>query len=196
VVVGAFFSGLFNIAFGFGKNPWAINTRWSLNLQAVVILSYCSLMILIAGYLRTRVMPRWKYRWVPAFAVACLVAAMMSGLNRTVHYSYDYSYRDLSALGERLNSSQFYVGYYANPTVRYLFEYGPLQQHSDIYPQTFSFENRRDYFSRSVINSSELDIAVLGLVDEAGVKRYQQRFDRRFEVIAGQPLAYLLQKQE
>jgi len=178
-----------------GKNPWAINTRWSLNLQAVVILSNCSLMILIVGYFRARATLRWN-QWAKTLAVTCLVAAAMAGLNRPVHSSYDYTYRDLSSLSERLNSSRFYVGYYSSPTVRYLFEYGPMQQRKDIYPQHFTFEHRSDYFSRSVINTRDIDMAVLALVDEAGVKRYQERFDKRFVVIAGQPLAYLLQKEE
>ncbi|MDR3591372.1 MAG: glycosyltransferase family 39 protein [Negativicutes bacterium] len=178
-----------------GKNPWAINTRWSLNLQAVVILSSCCLMILLTGYFHPRAATWGDYRRIKALAVACLVVAAMTGLNRPVHTSYDYTYRHLSALGDRLNSTRFYVGYYSSPTVRYLFEYGPLRQRGDIYPQNFLFENRVDYFSRSTISSDKIDMAVLALVDEAGVKRYQERFDKRFVVTAGEPLAFLLEKE-
>ncbi|HEY3426157.1 MAG TPA: hypothetical protein VGL27_15265 [Negativicutes bacterium] len=174
-----------------GKYPWHINTRWNINLQALVIIASTMLIVLIADCMRSR----WDNRWWKIAVVVCVFALAAWGTNKKVHYSYDATYSQLLSLGNsKLINSEFFVGYYASPSVRYLFEYGPLKNRKDIYPRKFYFESRQDFFQQSDIEANRFDVALLALVDQAGVSKYQQRFNKQFVLVSGQPLSYLLLK--
>lgn len=179
-----------------GKYPWHINTRWDLNMQALVILADALLLVLAAGWLRRQFFSSAGRRGKLAAALCLLLMlALPLTTNKKMHYSNDALYPYLVSLGEaKLAGSGFFVGYYAAPSIRYTFEYGPLRDRRDIYPQNFYFESREEFGRQGRLATSRFDVALIALVDEEGLKKYRQRLGEQFRLDKSQPLSYLLLK--
>ncbi|MDR3563142.1 MAG: hypothetical protein P4N59_17150 [Negativicutes bacterium] len=192
------FQGVSIVLSALGKYPWAVNSRWNLNLQSVAAVSLCLLLLLAIDYLRQLSWVIGNKRWLKVVAVGCCLALVLIGFNRQVHHSQDdTTYANLQLLGDaRLSSARVFVGYYAGPSVRYLFEYGPLRHRGDIYPQAFYFEGRQEYLSQSKIDADQFDIMLLALADPEMVAKYRQRSGSRFDVFPGPPRPYLLVKEQ
>jgi Predicted membrane protein len=177
-----------------GKYPWRLDTRWNISLQALAVIAAMVLSALLAGYLRRR-LPQRAGRWVKPLAVGILLVVAIGATDKKVHFSNDVLYSYLLSLGEpRLAQSQIFVGYFASPSVRYLFEYGPLKDRRDMYPGHFSFESREEFGRQGRLDADRFDVALLAVVDDPGVQKYLARFDHRFVLAKGQPLSYLLLK--
>lgn len=178
------------------RYPWHIDTRWNLNLQAIAMLSFAMLVVLFFEYLRDKMIFRTNKPHLKIALILCLLLASVPGTNKKVHYSYDATYSYLASLSaEQMTNSRYFVGYYARPTVRYLFEYGPLKSRTDIYPHNFLFEEEQDFWKQAEINGTSLDIALISLVNEDGVNKYLRRFTSPFRIEAQQGLSYLLIKE-
>ncbi|MBJ6727302.1 glycosyltransferase family 39 protein [Geomonas sp. Red875] len=123
-----------------GKYPWCPQLRWGISLD-----------LLAAAGMFPTVLMLWKgsaLRRQVSVGLISLVVTVAAGagalaVSATTRLdSDDHIYANLMALGpEKLAGRRVFVEITAQPSVRYLFEYGPLKQYADgIYPRNFQFE--------------------------------------------------------
>ena len=183
-----------------GKYPWAIQSRWGVHLHALSLLA----VVVMAAAVK-----EWVHAWMVirrpggraavalVLCCSCVVygSVALSRCNRYKRGTNDSLFTALVDIDRsRLEKSRFFVGWNASPTVRYLFEYGPLQYVSG-YPAKFTFETYAQYNSKAPlpIAAKGIDIMLLSHSDERERDEYMRRSDAPFKNLARVKPSFVLE---
>jgi len=124
-----------------GKYPWCPNERWGITLHVLSMLSWLPLGLMIVRSARLSEKIGWKrVRFLMAGGTA--VAALLIAFK--IHYKTpDTTYENIIAIGpEKFVGKRVFVNNKGKSTVRYLYEFGPLQKYaSSTYPKSFLLED-------------------------------------------------------
>ncbi len=151
-----------------GLLPWKIHTRWSIGYHALYAVSGAAILgcvPVLVGSRRDRG-PGPKHERLITCATIALVAGMgwwpirQSFLFQRPRYE-TIATQLLELRNKRgLAACRFFVGVHAAPTVRYLFECGPLRGSAD-YPAAFHFEDWAEHAAKKDIPTTAFDLVVL-----------------------------------
>jgi hypothetical protein len=147
-----------------GKLPWAWPTRWSIGYQT---LSACCLAmtVIAVGTCLWQMTTRWLWKALVIAVMVCFVAAWSMQLERAIRSEHPYletiaSHLQTLARSPNAKSLRFFVQINADPTTRYLVEYGPLKGAFG-YPTNFHFETYEEARDKSPIAAKDYDVIVL-----------------------------------
>lgn len=160
----------------FGKYPWHISGRWNINLHVCSVLSLGALFIII-------IQPTYDFinqlRYSNIFKSIIYILFVFAIITLSMKQAYkakDSFYSYWTNLDNRnIESYQYYVGYKASSTIRYLFEYGPLKNKKNIYPENFTFETKHAFDKNVKINTDNYDVL---LCSPMGNKRFEEFLGR------------------
>ncbi|MBJ6727306.1 hypothetical protein [Geomesophilobacter sediminis] len=122
-----------------GKYPWCPQARWGIALNTISILSWFPVAWMV--YSAAALSEKARARTLFVAGLFCATVALYNSATTTL-YTSDRILENLLALGpETLRDKYLFVEGPAQASLRYLYEFGPLQKYADgIYPANFRFE--------------------------------------------------------
>lgn len=144
-----------------GKYPWAFNTKWDMSTHTLFVIA-----LLPAGYIMLECISRFhlalgrisqiivtlSFVIFLGFKANAFVYAVNANDTAYFNFSYYTSHKPLIRSDAKILANQE-----ASPTLRYLFEYGPLQSKKNIYNQLSFFVDTRDITNNIIVDNNTID---------------------------------------
>jgi hypothetical protein len=202
-----FFIVLYNLSFfilsAAGRYPWYFYSRWSIGLNAIFIISLSCLLAIAYKLFKPLLSQAGKY---PGINILASLIFIISFISMTAFYAKMHGYNANDSLypklkilfAENYKDYNLFVARNATPTVKYLFEYGPLKDkyYSGFYPSHFIFETEYQYNKNIIINTSNINIFVFTQIGPSELTNYlENRINCKVtQITASSPPSYLFKK--
>jgi len=164
-----------------GKMPWRMDGRWSLSLHALSVASVVVMGSVLLNFVQKKMDGiRFRKFW-PILAIILIGSICWPAYKnaRTFFRYWDDSNFELLAHLDAVSSSssKIFVSTYAEPTVRYLHEYGAKKGLAKDYPVRFIFESQRNPNNDPSfkIKDSDLEYVLVGRLDDVLLAQYSKR---------------------
>jgi hypothetical protein len=134
-----------------GKYPWGINSRWDISTHAIFTIAWLPILFMISDFLYKK--NNYLFKFLQVFFVLFFIYHIF-GLAKDFKYnSLDSTYTNFKSIEIPLDS-KILVNVGADPTIRYLFEYGLLsdEKYKYIY-NNISLFNHAEYTHLNSINN-------------------------------------------
>lgn len=139
-----------------GKYSWSIIHRWDISTHVLFTIAWIPIIFVIID-----VFDVWNKKVGKFVQVVILICFLVYTINEAKDYkfvSYDATYDNIIDCGIEFDSSVL-INVSAYPTVKYLFEYGPLKElkNEQIYTNIAVFNHDGKKFPREVVDFQNLD---------------------------------------
>ena len=144
-----------------GKYPLSFRTRWDISIVSIYSLSLIPLIYFIFYYYS-------KLLKIPVkiFSQSLQIAVVAIGIfylsfknsfiDTTINY-YDSVYDDFQSCYTKLLSGRILANRNAMPTIKYLFEYGPLIEYKNVYTK-IDWYNEKDLINNTTAKSKNINL--------------------------------------
>ncbi|MCX6717353.1 MAG: hypothetical protein NTU76_01590 [Candidatus Taylorbacteria bacterium] len=138
-----------------GKYPWSVNSKWDMSTHTIFIIAWLPLIFIITNFLYKKYL---LYEKLKIFIPLIFILYFFSIAIRYVIPSIDSTYTNYIHNNISSNSS-ILINVTASPTIRYLFEYGPLATEKNInnYKNISLFNNTNDMNLGSTTTLKKID---------------------------------------